>query len=96
MSDDQSKFADLRYIPHNYSVPQVMPHAILQTHSSVYPFLIPNFRVSIPQRRDTSLLFFIILLLFAGYILNLSLIQLSSAFVSWMKDVIYSPSLEIY
>lgn len=40
--------------------------------------------------------FFIILLLFAGYILNLSLIQLSSAFVSWMKDVIYSPSLEIY
>ena len=25
------------YIPHNYVIPQAMPHAILQTHSSFYP-----------------------------------------------------------
>ena len=25
------------YIPHNYTIPQVMPHAIPQTHSAFYP-----------------------------------------------------------
>ena len=25
------------YIPHNYVIPQAMPHAIPQTHSSFYP-----------------------------------------------------------
>ena len=27
------------YIPHNYVIPQAMPHAIQQTHSAVYPLL---------------------------------------------------------
>ena len=25
------------YIPHNYAIPQVMPHAMPQTHSAFYP-----------------------------------------------------------
>ena len=27
------------YIPHNYVIPQAMPHAIPQTHSAFYPHL---------------------------------------------------------
>jgi len=26
------------YIPHNYVIPQAMPHAIPQTHSAFYPY----------------------------------------------------------
>ena len=27
----------INYIPHNYVIPQAMPHAIPQTHSAFYP-----------------------------------------------------------
>ena len=27
----------MNWIPHNYVIPQAMPHAIPQTHSSFYP-----------------------------------------------------------
>ena len=37
------------YIPHNYFVPQAMPHAILQTHSAFYPhrFMCSDWWISI-------------------------------------------------
>ena len=46
VTDDLSKFADLYNILRNYAIPQVMPHAIPQTYSSVYPNRLFDYKFS--------------------------------------------------
>jgi len=43
------------YSPHNYAIPQVMPHAIPQTHSSLYPHRFDiGFRISATKLRSAT------------------------------------------
>ena len=39
------------YIPHNYVIPQAMPHAIRQTHSAFYPHLVEKVKQTSKMRR---------------------------------------------